>query len=119
MVVSGPATRYGESVTVIKPPVQGLVIRRERTGNLVIAQRELSQWLTKNGVSIRRFFIELKECGVSVDTSRFAALGRGTDYGSAQALICVIDGNHPMLSGVVREVETKAQSDLGSLPSPP
>lgn len=87
-------------------PRKELHIRYERdSGRIYVSKAHLRKWLVQGGVSIRTFETVMGMQHIMLKDTKAVTLGGGTDYASGQTACYEIDGQHPAISGALREVE--------------
>ena len=101
------AFRQGaRSAPPVKEPIRDLVIRYELdTNRIIIDERELRKWMTREGVSWEDLIIELERKNLLTSRHRPMTLGAGTVYASGQTPCLIVNGGNPAMAGVLQPVE--------------
>lgn len=105
LVVPGAWKSMTKYMPLLLPKRQLLIRYEVAGGRLFIQETVLRKWLVSKGASIREFMSELGHKKVIVRPHRHVTLGAGTDYATGQVSAVEVDGDHPMVSGMLRSVE--------------
>ena len=115
MVVQRPWTVGAPKNLPIRAPTRDLLIRCEVDGGKIFLMNSvIRRWCIKEAIPMRPFLSKLERVGVLLDRRRKVSLSAGTDRVSAQVWCLAIDGGHPALSGVLREVSTAPASEVAA-----
>lgn len=91
----------------LRQPTRDLLIRCEVAGGKIYVMNTVfRRWCIKEGIPMRPFMNSLEKMGVLTNRRRKISLGAGSDRPSAQVWCVALDGDHPALSGMLREVST-------------
>jgi hypothetical protein len=104
----------------IREPRSGKVtIRHEAdTNKFFISAGILRKWVMENNQNYNELMRSMIKQGVVLDRQRKMTLGAGTKFATGQVYAVVIDGSHPMMSGLPREIVPAELMGQTSAPVP-
>lgn len=112
MLVMPRAWRPKTQTRPIVTPKGKLSLRYEyEEQRLFILESALRKWLLKKGVHRTVFVDNLRNRGVLASDHRRVTLGAGSDFASGQVTAMEINMSHPLMSGMVQDVDKLAASE--------